>query len=110
MMLPTGEQPMGLLRILGKVALLTVALPLALIAGLFFKGRKCGPEELASELRALAKGDMSYWDRLECVPLKDPRLEPIRQEALKVDLPFGPADPAKLMALADRAAALERQV
>jgi hypothetical protein len=95
-----------LLRAIGGVALTVVAIPVALIAGIRFKDRKCSPEKLASELKALAAGDMSYWDQLESVSIRDQRLEAIRQEAMAVALPFRPSDRAKLVELALRAEAL----
>jgi hypothetical protein len=99
----------ALVVFLGKIALIIAALPIALFAGLFLKGRKCTPEELALELRRLAEGDMSGWDELECVPLKDRRLESIRQEATKVELPLRAQDQATLKALAEKAEALDER-
>ena len=99
---------MKLLRAIGAVGLVIIALPVALFAGLFSKGRKCTPEELVSDLRALAdgtEGEMT-WGTLECVPIIDPRLEAIRREAIKVNLPLQTEDRAKLSRLATSAAAL----
>jgi hypothetical protein len=84
--------------------LIIFAIPIALVAGIFFKGRNCTPAELAADLQKLAdgtEGDMG-WDELESVPLKDPRLEEIRCEAIAF-APPGPADHAKLAELAQRA-------
>src|SRR5688572_23965244 len=101
---------MRILRIIGGIALTVVAIPLALIgAAIGRKGRKCTPAELASELKELAAGDMSFWDQLECVPLRDPRLEAIRQEAMAVDLPFREEDCVLLRRLAVKATALPLQ-
>jgi hypothetical protein len=98
---------MKLLRALGAIALGVASLPFALVAGIGFRGRTCTPKELALELEGLAAGDMSYWDQLECVRLKDPRLEAIRQEAMAVNLPFREEDQNLLRRLAARAAALQ---
>jgi hypothetical protein len=46
------------------------------------------------------------WDRFECVPIRDQRLEAIRLEAMNVELPLGPKDLRKLGELAARAEAL----
>jgi hypothetical protein len=97
---------MRFLRAIGIVLLTILALPLAAFAGVFLKGRTCTPEQLAQELRALAKGDMKGWDRLESVPIKDTRLEALRMEAMKVELPFRPSDRELLAALAQKAEAL----
>ena len=99
-----------LLRAICAVAFVILALPIALVAGLFFKGRSrnCTPEELAAELQALADGqdDLVDGDRLECVPIKDSRLEAIRQEAIYLIQPVRPEDRPKLGQLAERARAL----
>jgi hypothetical protein len=93
-----------LLRIIGAAALVIVAFPIALMAGLFFKGRNCTPEELAIDLQKFSDGieDAMDWDELESVPLKNPRLEAIRQEAMDVNLPLRPEDRTKLGELAAR--------
>jgi hypothetical protein len=97
-----------LLRAIGAVAFVVLALPIGLVAGLLFKGRNCTPEELAAELQALADGqdDLVDGDRLECVSIKDPRLEAIRQEAVHLIQPVRSEDRPKLGQLAERARAL----
>jgi hypothetical protein len=89
-----------------------VLIPAALIAALFDKGRACTPQAFAAELTRLTEGDGpnwdQLWDRVECVRIRDPRLEEIRQEAVK----FGPpcrdveVSRAAWAALAARAARL----
>jgi hypothetical protein len=92
-----------LLRFAAKV-LIVICFPLAALAAAFLKKtRNCTPQELASDLRELADGKYESWDELECVPIEDPRLEAIRQEAMTVALPFRPEDRIKLAALAQRA-------
>ena len=107
---PTSGR-MRLLRAIGVIALTIVALPLAIIGGVIGrKGRESTPNELASELSELARGDMSGWDDLECGgPFRDPRLEAIRQEAMAVELPFREEDRALLARLAAKAHALQSQ-
>jgi len=96
------------LRILVAAPLIALAMPVAIISGLFSKGRKCSPAELADELQKFAdsKEHEWDWDDLESVPLKDPRLEEIRLTAMKVALPLGAEDRAKLAELAERARTL----
>jgi hypothetical protein len=95
------------IRTTGLIALSIAALPLILIAAIFFrKNRKCAPKELALELNQLAAGDMDGWDEMECVQIEDPRLEAIRQEAMAVHLPFRAEDRQLLTRLASKAAAL----
>ena len=101
---------MRLLRAIGGIALAIAALPLAVIAGILFKRRKCTPEEMASELNELAAGNMNGWDRLESVPIKDPRLEAIRKEAMAVCLPFRSEDRALLRHLAAKAGSLHAKI
>ncbi len=104
-----------LLRGIGIAALLIIAvplfliivIPLALISKIWFKGRKCTPEELAYELDEIAAGRMDGWDQIECVPLADTRLEAIRGEAMWVNLPLLESDKAKLTLLAAKARALK---
>jgi hypothetical protein len=99
---------MKLLKILLFIALLPLLLPVAVVAGLFDKGRTCTPSELAEELRKFAEGREGEWDLddFESVRLRDSRLEEIRQEALKTSIPLTESDKAKLLLLAERAAAL----
>jgi hypothetical protein len=94
------------LRFIGATALVIVAFPFAVIAGLLSKGRNCTAQELAADLQKLSDGNDECWDCLESVPIKDPRLEAIRQEALKVNLPLGAEDRAKLGELAAQTRAL----
>ena len=98
----------AILRTIGATALVGILLPVSIVAGLFSKGRKCAPGELASELEAFAndaEGEMA-WDRLESVPIIDARLEAIRREAMTVNLPLQADDRAKLGRLASKARAL----
>src|ERR1051326_8246879 len=97
---------MRLVRAVGIVAIAIITLPWAVVGGLFSKKRDCTPEELASELKELAAGKMSGWDQLECVRIKDPRLESIRQEAMAVELPFRQEDRELLAYLATKVALL----
>ena len=102
-----------LLRI-GATALIVPLLPVALVAGIWHRirgGANTAPDELAKMLRGVAnEGDESaYWDELECVNLRDARLEAIRQEALKVSLPLAPEGRSKLLELAEQAEVLSRR-
>jgi hypothetical protein len=87
------------------LALVIVALPIAIVANLFSKGRDCSPEEFAADVQKLADGTEGErdWDVLESVRLKDPRLEAIRQEAIAVPWPIDQEGRAKLSSLAQRA-------
>ena len=99
-----------LLGIICAVVIGAIALPFAIVGGLFFSTRKCTPQELAAELNALAADDMRWWDGLECGGrIQDPRLEAIRQEAMAVELPFRDQDRALLTRLAAKAAAITPQ-
>jgi hypothetical protein len=66
------------------------------------------PAELAVDLRAMADGTEEpwAWDDLECVPMRDKRLEIIRLQALHTSTPLTDDDRIKLRRLADEAAAL----
>ena len=77
---------------------------------MFFKGRICTAEELAAELQALAGGRDGQvdCDRLECVPLRDARLEEIRQRAASLIQPIQPENRPKLGQLAADARALRQ--
>lgn len=81
--------------------------PWPIFAGVVFKSRKYTPVELASELRALANGEMGAWDRLENVPIKDASLESMRREATAITLPLQARDSALLARLSVRAESLE---
>jgi hypothetical protein len=104
---------MKVLRAIRAVAILAVALPVAIVAGLFLsKGRKCTPEELAADLDEFAsgtEGEMA-WDRLESVPILDPRLEGIRREAMAVNLPLRAEDRDLLGRLAVKARAFQTKI
>lgn len=104
------------LRHVGAVTLVVALLPVAAVASAWHAIR-CGadvtPEELAEMLRGACEGGRLpidvYWDELECVNLRDPQLEAIRQEALKVVLPLTLDGCARLMELAKQAEALVSQ-
>jgi len=102
---------MRLLRKIGATAIAIIALPIATIAGLFSKGRNCTPIQLAADLRELSEGRKGAygWDEMECVPLKDPRLEAIRLEAIRMAWSLKPEDLLKLKEFADRAEAIPAQ-
>ena len=99
---------MILVRAISAILITIVALPFAIIGGLFFRERKCTPEVLAADLKALADGtgDDMAWDNLESVRIADHRHEAIRQEALTVNLPLQPAGREILSRLATKAKAL----
>jgi len=102
---------MKVLRAILAIAIVVVALPVAIVAGLLSKGRKCTPEELAADLDVFAsgtEGEMA-WDRLESVPILDPRLEGIRREAMAVNLPLRAEDRDLLGRLAVKARLLTPQ-
>jgi hypothetical protein len=72
------------------------------------KYRDIAPGELAAFLRRLAEDDIAdgEWDKFECVPLKDPRLETIRRKAFPFCGRPGPVDQEALLRLASEAASL----
>jgi hypothetical protein len=92
------------LRILIAAPLIILAMPIALMAGIFFKGRNSTPAELPADLQKLADGTEGDrdWDELESVPLKNPRLEEIRRAAVAL-APPGPINRVKLAELAQQA-------
>jgi hypothetical protein len=98
------------LRALGAVALVVVAFPIAVLAGLFSKGRQSTPEEFAATLMKFAGGTEGErdWDVFESVPMRDARLEAIRQEVMQMDLPLRSLDRTKLSLLAEKARTLSR--
>jgi len=100
---------MRYLRIAGATLLAIIAFPFAILARLISKGRDCTAEELATELQALADGrDNSVdCDRLECVPIKNSRLEEIRREAALLIQPMRPENRPKLGRLVARARTLK---
>lgn len=92
--------------------LAAILLPVAFVAGIWHRlmgGAAVSPNEFADILRGAA-GDghphYPYWDMLECVDLRDPRLEALRQEALQVALPPTLDGQSKLSELAMKADAL----
>src|SRR5438105_7167714 len=97
-----------LLRLTFGIVVAAIITPLVLIIQfplrLFGLHRaKRTPEELAAQVRSMRDGTLGQgWDEFECVPIKDPRLEEIRLEALSVRLPLDNVGRAKLSALLDR--------
>jgi hypothetical protein len=97
------------LRAIGVVFLVILALPVALIGGLWqtiMGGASTSSKELAAMLRKVAKGRGNWddgWDELDSVPLRDDRLEAVRLEACKVPLPLTSEGRLKLVQLAERA-------
>ena len=87
-----------MLRAIVGIVIAAIVLPFAVIAGLISRrGRNYTAQEMAAQLQRLAQGDMSGWDDLECGgPLRDARLEALRQEAMTVELPLRPQYRAKL--------------
>lgn len=83
--------------------------PVALVLGIWSKiggGANTTPREFAEILRGVSEDHHPARDELECVDLRDARLENIRQEALKISEPLTPGDRSKLIELAERAEAL----
>ncbi len=69
------------------ILLLPVAIPLALIAGLFARPAARTPQQLLALLEEYLNGtDTRAWDDLESVSIADPALEAIRRRAI----PMGP--------------------
>ena len=59
-----------------------LAIPIGLAGGIFGKGHKIAPKEFASLLRRVADDTIGdEWDKFECVPLRDKRLDDIRRKA-----------------------------
>ncbi|MGE0750770.1 MAG: hypothetical protein AB7K64_09305 [Variibacter sp.] len=99
--------------LVGKAVILAafaiILSPVALVVGIWHKirgGADTTPHELADILRDASEDRHAAWDELECVDLRDARLEAIRQEALKVSEPLTPDDRSKLIKLAEQADAL----
>jgi hypothetical protein len=113
----SDSMPLRWLKAIAGVLLIAAMAPIALVVNVSLrlfgiKGSKRTADELASTLRRFADGaeDPYDWDDLECGgPIRDPRLEAIRQEAMTVDLPLRPKDRAKLGELAVRAEAVRQQ-
>jgi hypothetical protein len=80
----------NLLSVAAKALLVIVALPVALLAGLFGSREKRNPDEVAAYLRNFidGKGDDWDWDDFISVPIADQTLEAIRQRAAAVELPL----------------------
>lgn len=95
------------------LAFFTIVLtPVALVVGIWFKirgGADTTPRELAEILRGASEDRHPAWDELECVDIRDARLETVRQEALKVSVPLTPDARLKLIELSERAEALISQ-
>jgi hypothetical protein len=79
----------NVLSIAAKALLVIVALPVAVLAGLFGSREKRNPDEVAAYLRNFidGKGNEWDWDDFTSVPIADQTLEAIRQKAAAVDLP-----------------------
>jgi len=80
----------NVLSVAAKALLVIVALPVALLAGLFGSREKRNPDEVAAYLRNFidGKGDEWDWDDFTAVPIADQTLEAIRQRAAAVELPL----------------------
>lgn len=65
------------------ILLAPIALPIAILGGLFGKTRGRTPDEVVAFLRDFIDGTGGEWDwdEFECVPITDPRLEAIRKMA-----------------------------
>jgi hypothetical protein len=108
----TTQGGMRWLRHIGAVALVVALLPVAIGSSVWHAirgGADTTPEEFAKILRGASEGGSPsdvYWDELDCVNLRDARLEAIRHEASKVSLPVTPEGRVRLMQLAEEAEAL----
>jgi hypothetical protein len=72
------------------ILLLPLAIPLALIAGLFARPAARTPQDLLALLEEYLNGtDTGAWDELESVPIADPALEAIRRRAIPMGPPKG---------------------
>ena len=110
-----GEHPvMRVTSAVGKVVLIAVAVPLALIAALVSKvfglKAKLSAAEVAKCLRDYigGTGGVWDWDDFTSVPLADPQLDEIRREASAVTAPETEDAPIvlkRLLAEAERLAA-----
>jgi len=74
---------------IGKILLVLVALPVAVVVGVFAYPKRRGADEVASYLRAFINGggDEWDWDDFTSVPIADPELDSIRRRADAVELP-----------------------
>ena len=84
------------------VLLAPIALPIALIAGLWPGKRTVDrtPADVAGFLRDFAEGTGGDWDwdEFECVPITDPRLDAIRRRAIKAGPPHPNLGALRLLA------------
>jgi hypothetical protein len=105
---------MRVISAVGKVLLVIVAVPLALIAGVvstvFGLKAKLSAAEVAKYLRDYIEGTGSNWDwdDFTSVPIADPQLDEIRREATAVTAPDTEDAPTvlkRLLVQAERLAA-----
>lgn len=91
--------------------LLPIALPVAMLAGLFSKPKKRTPAEVAGFIRDFLDdtGGGWDWDDFTSVRLADPSLELIRKNAEMVALPVTPEGREELRRLLARAEVLKTQ-
>jgi hypothetical protein len=91
------------------VLLAPIAIPLAILAGLFSKPKRRTPAEVARYLRNFIDdvGGEWDWDDFESVPIADPTLDRIRTEAGRAAPPN--LDMDRLRALLAEAESLARQ-
>ena len=86
-----GETPpmRNVFSVAAKTLLVLVALPVAVLAGLFGSRERRSPDEVAAYLRNFidGQGDEWGWDDFISVPIADHTLEDIRQRAAAVELP-----------------------
>ncbi|HMI97736.1 MAG TPA: hypothetical protein VK479_14575 [Micropepsaceae bacterium] len=101
--------PRTLLRLTAGIAVAALVFPLVVLIQfplwLFGLQRaKRTPQEVAAYLKDFMDGteDDYDWDDFEAVPIKDPRLDAIRKEAMSVKLPIDASGRAKLAELLAR--------
>ena len=88
----------NVLSVAAKSLLVLIALPLAVLAGLFGARERRSPDEVATYLRNFINGQGIVWDRDDfiSVPIADTTLEDIRRRAAAIDLPVTDLGRAKL--------------
>ena len=92
------------------IALVVAAVPFALVATLFSRPKQRTAADVAKFLGDFAEetGDDYDWDDLTSIPIADPALEALRQEAEMIQLPITPEGRKTLASLRARAEAMRR--
>lgn len=103
-----AKSPFPYVKAAFGIALVVLAVPVALLAGLFARPKTRTAEEVLGYLRDFAQGAGTDrdWDDFTSVPIADPALEALRCEAAMIALPLTPEDRKTLDSLRARAEAM----